>query len=337
MRNAQYWFQTLTGFYESSAAVVKANIKIEGEHMTSLANGRVFTVGRFEMPSLDQLRMQIHQKSHDAKRLRIAEIVADVRDLLADPVNAGAFFQVASQFNLLEMSSPDVTPESGVGIYQHDQTQGPACAISAGAGTIYRNYFVPLRGKIGQSFNNQIDCLADLGAALNNDNDRLWRMQNGYALPTAVGLAEISAHIEAAADSELDRLRGLLRIGLQWNTEVTVSESAHLLTQAYCSAMPVSYSHHAQAAWEPFARLILEAAYEATLYAAVLNAQATGNHSVFLTTLGGGAFGNPMNWICDAIERAVLLLNSTNLQVYIVSYRSSDPHVGALISKLSEI
>ena len=62
------------------------------------------------------------------------------------PENAGTLFQVASQFNLLEMVSPTVTPEDGVTRYQHDRTQGPACAISAGAATIYRNYFAPVGG-----------------------------------------------------------------------------------------------------------------------------------------------------------------------------------------------
>jgi hypothetical protein len=62
------------------------------------------------------------------------------------PKNAGALFQVASQFNLLEMVLPRVTPEHGVTRYAHDHTQGPACAIAAGAATIYRNYFVPVDG-----------------------------------------------------------------------------------------------------------------------------------------------------------------------------------------------
>ena len=57
----------------------------------------------------------------------------------------GALFQVASQFNALEMIGPDVTPEHGVSRYQRDPTQGPACAIAAGAATIYRNFFVARR------------------------------------------------------------------------------------------------------------------------------------------------------------------------------------------------
>ena len=62
----------------------------------------------------------------------------------ADPELDGALFQVASQFNLLEMTGPSATPEDGVTRYSADHTQGPACAIAAGAATIYRNYFAPV-------------------------------------------------------------------------------------------------------------------------------------------------------------------------------------------------
>jgi hypothetical protein len=30
------------------------------------------------------------------------------------------------------MVSPNITPEAGVGIYENDRTQGPACAVAAG-------------------------------------------------------------------------------------------------------------------------------------------------------------------------------------------------------------
>jgi hypothetical protein len=49
------------------------------------------------------------------------------------PEYGGALFQVASQFDALEMTGANVTPEDGVTRYQHDHTQGPACAIAAGA------------------------------------------------------------------------------------------------------------------------------------------------------------------------------------------------------------
>ena len=59
-----------------------------------------------------------------------------------------------------------MTPEHGVTRYQHDHTQGPACAIAAGAATIYRNYFAPVGGSHGQTTERQFDGLADLGETL---------------------------------------------------------------------------------------------------------------------------------------------------------------------------
>jgi hypothetical protein len=78
------------------------------------------------------------------------------------------------------------------------------------------------------------------------------------------------------------------------------------------------------------ARLTLEAAYEATLTAAVVNAYANGNRLVYLTLLGGGAFGNPTAWIIDAIERALRLTMREDLDVAIVSYGGSNPEIQRL-------
>jgi hypothetical protein len=61
-------------------------------------------------------------------------------------------------------------------------------------------------------------------------------------------------------------------------------------------------------AWEAFARLVLEAAYEATLLAAVEQSSAGGPNIVLLTRVGGGAFGNADEWIDDAIVRALAIV-----------------------------
>jgi len=124
-------------------------------------------------------------------------VTGDVRHMHKSPENAGALFQVASQFNMLEMTGPEVTPEHGVTIYQYDGTQGPACAIAAGAATIYRNYFAPIGGSEGQTKDRQYDGLADLGkvlsSALNQPVGTLWRMRSGYALCTGAGLDDFGA------------------------------------------------------------------------------------------------------------------------------------------------
>ena len=79
------------------------------------------------------------------------------------------------------MVSPDVTPEDGVTRYQDDRTQGPACAIAAGAATIYRNYFAPIEGQQSLTAARQNNGLADLGAALSNGTKlpvgNLWMMK----------------------------------------------------------------------------------------------------------------------------------------------------------------
>lgn len=51
--------------------------------------------------------------------------------------------------------------------------------------------------------------------------------------------------------------------------------------------------------------MVLEAAYEATLLAAIAQASGRGSRTVLLTRLGGGAFGNHSEWIDDAISRAL--------------------------------
>ena len=327
------WFETLTGFAEDTPQQVRKNITADGKTLKSHVNGKVLVCGQLETPSLTELRERVQLSGHDAGKISVREVVANVQHLHTNESNADALFQVASQFNLLEMVSPSVTPESGVGIYENDRTQGPVCAIAAGAGTIYRNYFVIVNGQTGQSARNQVDCLADIGAALGNSGNRLWEMRNGYALASQSGLVEISNRLRASSESELDELRQLLRIGVQWSTQVTLNNSNHTVSQVYCSALPVAYSYHSSALWAEFARLILEASYEATICTAILNSIRNGNKRLFLTLLGGGAFGNETGWIIGAIQRALNLYRYVDLDVVIVSYGSSSQYVQQLVNQ----
>ncbi len=327
------WFEELTGFQETSPHQVHEHLSVDGEMIFSRDNGRSFACGHLETPTLAELRQRVRAIEIPAGKLILREVIADVQQLHADPSNAGALFQVASQFNLLEMPNPHKTPEDGLAEYHNDSTQGPACAVAAGAGTIYRNYFVPINDQIGQSADHQIDCLADIGSALKNQDHRLWQMRNGYALATETGLIEISSRLASADPSEIDSLRQLLRIGFQWNTEVTITESRHTVSQAYCSALPVKYSHHPLEHWARFARLILEAAYESVICGAILNAVNNGNNKLFLTLLGDGAFGNPRQWIIQSLQRALNKYKQANLDITIVSHSQSQEDVQQLIAQ----
>lgn len=326
------WFEGLTGFVEKSPAEVYANMCLDAEFLKSNVNGRKWRYGKLETPTLAELRQRIGAlEKRQSGKLHLKEVVADVQSLHSDPANSGALFQVASQFNLLEMASPTVTPEDGVSRYAYDHTQGPACAIAAGAGTIYRNYFADVNGQTGQTADNQIDCLAEMGQALGNHNERLWKMKNGYALASQEGLADISERLTQADLQELDTIRQQLRIGIQWNTEVTINGEGQLVSQAYCSALPVAYSRVSSQHWESFACLVLEASYEATFCAAILNAVENKCGLLYLTMLGGGAFGNKTSWITAAIRRAVELYAGFNLDVAIVSFSRSNPAIAQLV------
>lgn len=324
------WFEDLTGFAEESPDQVRANLHLTDTTITSKVNGRAMAYGRLETPSLGELRARVAQADYPRGRLTVEQVVGDAKRLHADESNAGALFQVASQFNLLEMVSPSCTPEDGVGIYQHDPTQGPACAIAAGAGTIYRNYFAAVNGCVGQSADNQIDCLRDIGELLDNTDDRLWTMRNGYALASEAGLIEIAGRLASITAAERDGLKQSLRIGVQWDTEVTLNGCGHGVAQAFCSALPVAYSEHPADLWAEFARLVLEATYEATLRVAALNLAEHGNATVFLTTVGGGAFGNHPDWIFSAIQSAIDVVAECPLRVSIVSYAHPNPRVEEL-------
>lgn len=327
------WFESLTGFVERSPEQVRANLSVEGEFLKSHINGRQFICGVLETPSLAELRTRAMDAWAGSGRISVRQEIADVQALHLDQANAGALFQVASQFNLLEMISPQITPEQGISGYEADPTQGPACAVAAGAGTIYRNYFVNLNGRTGQTADNQIDCLADLGKALGNGDGHLWQMKNGYVIASEDGLKEITDRIVSSSDREVDDLRKLLRIGVQWNTQVTLGGSQHTVSQAYGSALPVAYSRHSPDLWAPFARLILEASYEATILTAIVNYLQNGNNKVYLTLLGGGAFGNPTAWITGAIERALLLYQEVDLDVILVSFQNPNRLIQRLVDQ----
>ncbi len=331
------WFEALTGCREESPEQVREHLFVAGDRLHSNVNGNQWRFGKLELPTLAILRERVRPVSTGHARTTVREVVADVQALHCDPSNAGAMFQVASQFNLLEMTSPHVVPEDGVGIYERDFTQGPACAIAGGAGTIYRNYFAKVNGKTGQTSQNQIDCLADFGDRLGNKDQRHWSMVNGYALPSSKGLESLNERINRLDASERDELRASLRVGFQLDTQVTLNGLSHVVSQAFCSAMPVSYTEHSTELWAPVAILILEAAYEATICASIENAARTGNNRLFLTLLGGGAFGNELKWILDSIHRAISLYRDGGLDVAIVSYGRSRPLVKQLAQTLTSV
>jgi hypothetical protein len=250
------WFERLTGFREMDYDDTRTKLKVEGNRLQSLINRKSYGIGQLELVSLQTLRERAKSGRAIPGRLKVSVVRGDVRKMHRSPEYADTLFQVASQFNLLEMVGPDVTPEHGVTDYENDHTQGPACAIAAGAATIYRNYFAPVGESRGQTKQRQFDGLADLGAtlsvALKQPVTALWRMQNGYALCTQAGLKTIAAYFGALKPEQLDAIRGKLCIGIHRDVEVTDApgENRPFVSQAFCPpsrspiATPRLTGHH---------------------------------------------------------------------------------------------
>jgi hypothetical protein len=355
------WFDDLFGFSESTGSgydATRARFEMTSDGYllcasapASSGGGKMF-VGAFETPTLAELLDRARGSDPDAPASSLGGVqfahLADpvgVESLIRDASNAGAVFQAASQFNCLEMVGPNVTPKAGVTNYFHDNTQGPKCALACPAGTVFRNYFAGPDRARGQG-GEQIDCLAGVAAVVRARAPPVpWKMKNGYALPLASNgkplppdsnlyrgggakgpaspMGALSAKL--ASDAALRRECELaLRVGVHWETSVK-PPAAHRVAQVYASAVPVAYAKCVPSGeWEGFARMVLNAAYEATLAAAaaIARERKTERVAVFLTALGGGAFGNRVEWIVDAVNDALETFKDAPLDVKLVHHGS---------------
>mmetsp|Transcript_29987 Transcript_29987/g.59999 ORF Transcript_29987/g.59999 Transcript_29987/m.59999 type:complete len:421 (+) Transcript_29987:70-1332(+) len=319
---------------------------------------RTLSAGTFSFPSVSELRAHVtslqttmtttktmSSPRHDPNtpKLAVANIIGDARSLHTSSLSSSSpiIIQAASQFNLLEFASPSYTPEEGISIYAYDRTQGPACAMAAAGGTAYRNYLVDVEvfqnfkdedGKgndevrRGQTTHRQLNGLADVESWIvghvpgYDDEKRPWRARNGYVESSSRALGPISEFLRGAPSRTIDDVTSLVRIGIQRDCTVTdVPAFDKTVTQTYNSAISVGYSILPSTAWEPVARLVLNATYEATLLAGVLEGVRASVHGktvtpiVYLTKVGGGVFRNKDDWIIAAISRALEKIEEMDL------------------------
>eukprot|EP00443_Scrippsiella_acuminata_P038053 CAMPEP_0115186382 /NCGR_PEP_ID=MMETSP0270-20121206/9952_1 /TAXON_ID=71861 /ORGANISM="Scrippsiella trochoidea, Strain CCMP3099" /LENGTH=359 /DNA_ID=CAMNT_0002599503 /DNA_START=69 /DNA_END=1148 /DNA_ORIENTATION=- len=335
------WFENIFGFpecrdYQATREAFEYNASTGRLVCCKLDQTRYdFKAGIFTTPSLQELRNRVDlvtaSEALGRRSLTVEEVIGDVSEFHADERNRFAMFQAASQFNALEHTSQHGLPEHGITCYSSDRTQGPACATACAPGTIVRNYF-GLDGQ-GQSKDRQVRNLDDVEMLLDNANQKFFDVVSGYTLSSPDKVKRLGDYI--AHDRAIgEEIKKLLKIGVQQDTEVVATAFGNrpcrgeprtqLVTQAYCSAVSVSYSRVSASLWEPFARLILESAYESTLYAAVenfnLHPEEPGARKVFLTALGGGVFGNDMAWVGDAMRGAFTKFRDVGLEIYLVSY-----------------
>ena len=92
------------------------------------------------------------------------------------------------------------------------------------------------------------------------------------------------------------------------------------IAHGFDSGLPVGYANIASSHWAPFAQLVLEASYEATVLAGVLNAARGASKTVLLTRVGGGAFGNDDAWVDSAMRRARRIIAEKDMDLVLVTH-----------------
>jgi O-acetyl-ADP-ribose deacetylase (regulator of RNase III) len=344
------WFQSVFGFPEPTGTEktleeTRRMFSYDADSgrlsSTAVDNAGPWAAGIFSTPQLREMRLRIPLPSAGHKTA-LRFVAGNVAMLHDNPIYNGAVFQAASQFNCLEFAAAGVTPEAGVACYVTDRTQGPACAIACAPGTVVRNYFA--FDGAGQTAGRQVNTIEDALAFLLEKALAIDKRQTGPLIDVVNGYTNTDSNRIRLMNQLLldkktrDEAAGMMRVGVQSRTDVTcaqrsptggrwyASASRNSVTQVYASAISVAYSSVSKNEWEPFARLVLTAAYEATLYAAV----AIGAKTVVLTSVGGGVFGNDPLWIGDAIADAVEKFRFAGLDVVINVFDEFDENSKAL-------
>jgi uncharacterized protein (TIGR02452 family) len=327
------WFDKLYGpeFEQGTLDPIKGTMKPIKDWSDEKIQASAGNIGKFSTPSLEELRnLPVICGGDCTFRKTLKEI--DIMQIIA--ANPGATIQVASQFNCLEMVNFRVTPAQGVTRYYADRTQGPFCSIACGAGTVHRNY-THNRGSDNEE--GQVHNASGLQDALKTEFDvePLFKVQNGYTMNSKEIDGKLLMLLQNIVDNNVGRekLLGKLKVGFHENVGVTYRRLSNgkllyvppgiTVSQVFCSAMSFQgVAEERKKQWELLAKIILDATYEATLYAAYQTYIRTGNKKVFLTLVGGGVFENEAEWIYSAINRAVdiAIRRKLGLDIIIVDY-----------------
>ena len=70
------------------------------------------------------------------------------------------------------------------------------------------------------------------------------------------------------------------------------------------------------------------------LYAAILNIKKYNSNLVYLTLVGGGAFGNEEYWILECMQKAIRKFKNVPLDIRVVSYGKSNPNLVKCIHEI---
>lgn len=365
------WFNTYFGVNETETPIKKGDFKayeiinnvenslIDLENISFKINDKSFAVGDFSclpLPALKEKTKKLGQYNNSTK-LIYQYIPGDISEIISKITEDDiVVVQAASQFNLLEMRAPEITPANGITGYITDNTQGPRVALSSPAGTLFRNYAVwNGTSQINTQINTLIGVMKELGLELSGNYD-----SNGDgSAPAEIGqYSYVNGYLYINPFSIQDAIKlptfqkkmdDNLRVGIQWNTP-SIHNPNIKLCQVYSSGLPldrylklidrgcmikgipgitddihinkflVVMEKEYYPLIKPFAIALLASTFKCTLQAGVLHALRHGKQSctVYLTPVGGGVFKNPHEWIQEGLLIALKDFKNFPLKVKMV-------------------
>eukprot|EP01127_Copromyxa_protea_P015976 TRINITY_DN4681_c1_g3_i1.p1 TRINITY_DN4681_c1_g3~~TRINITY_DN4681_c1_g3_i1.p1 ORF type:complete len:879 (+),score=136.53 TRINITY_DN4681_c1_g3_i1:23-2638(+) len=309
------WFEYLVGNDEDYFAKNKEEfIRNDGDGYLSLVNSKTrkqINAGQFNMVSIADLLLCLGprpNKPPSGLRLPPIEIITatdpesrrfvDVGYLQSLPENRDAVFQVASNFNGVEGWAETVHPDSRwfTTNYYSDRTQGPAASISCGGGAITRVYapfYNPRRDPSTwcQTKTTQLNFLENL--------PKYFPTKNGYVVYDGT-----EAKFPKKDGKKWKKLLVNYLVGYHKSQQVcfghrlplgfeVVKDENQVVDQVFCAAVNMCQGGTGVKNEEidkkgEKAGFILQASYCGTYLSSICNKR----KKLFLTLIGGGAFGN---------------------------------------------
>lgn len=311
LQESMTWFETITGLPEYEWLSRRDESILEAPNgdlqIQNVYTGQRFEAGNFSVHSLQDIAEPINSDINTLPQFEVHVRTShaglpsvDVANLQAQ-AKSGTLFQVASNFNCVEVAHPSVHPDGGrfVTNLAVDSTQGPAASASGGVSAITRVHAPFYDPNInsndwGQTIHRQVELLGHPLVAPH------FPVTNGKLIfhgtePTDYNPDALFKHIRMGLHRRVRPYFGLRRPPF-----MEYFENPPSIDQVFVAALnyraPKPYAHHL----ESKAKMLLKAAYHGTYHAAIQ----CENSQMVLTLIGGGSFANPPAYIASAIAEA---------------------------------
>ncbi len=146
-----------------------------------------------------------------AVRASLSEIVGDVKQLHSSRSSAGHSSKLLRSSTCWRWFHLVLHQSKGWHLRTRRHSR-PACAIACGAARSIGTISTSIDGQLGQTANHKSTACEMYGAELGNSDRSLWKMQNGYALPSLDGLTKIDASLKTLSEAGRDHLRSKLKM-----------------------------------------------------------------------------------------------------------------------------